>query len=466
MKRRLSLSALGLAALTSGLSLVLPSLAGAELAPAPPALDARLYALAEAPSAQRIEQDIRRLVSFGTRNTLSATDSDTRGIGAARRFVRDEFERISAACGGCLEVRLQRTLVPGDPKTRIPVDTEVVNVFAILRGSDPSRYVLMAGDIDSRGSNPSDGVTDAPGANDNASGLAGVLEAARVLAASGPRSASVVFAALSGEEQGLYGGAHLAALAREEGWGLEAVLNNDMIGNIAGIDGIISNAEFRVFSEAVPVPEYQPKGWNYRRYGGEVDGPSRQLARRVATLTKQFFPKLQARMVYRLDRFGRGGHHTPFNNAGFPGVRIMESHEHYERQHQDLRTEEGVTYGDTLDFVDFKHAAALTGVNVVTLASLASAPRAPQDVAIGGVVAPDTWLSWTASEEPALAGYRLYWRETDAPQWTHSRWLGQVTHTTLEGMVIDNYLFGVAAVGRDGNESVVAFPTAVLRSRP
>ena len=434
--------------------------------PSPPALDARLYALAEAPSPARMEADIRQLVAFGTRNTLSDTASETRGIGAARRFVRDEFERMSAACGGCLEVRMQRTLVPGDPATRIPVDTEVVNVFAILRGRDPSRYVLMAGDIDSRASNPSDGETDAPGANDNASGLAGVLEAARVLSQAGPRSASIVFAALSGEEQGLYGGAHLAALAREEGWGLEAVLNNDMIGNIAGIDGIISNAEFRVFSEAIPVPEYRPEGWNYRRYGGEVDGPSRQLARRVSTLTEQFFPKLKARMVYRLDRFGRGGHHTPFNNAGFPGVRIMESHEHYDRQHQDLRTENGVFYGDTIDFVDFKHAAALTAVNVVTLASLASAPPAPTNVKIGGVVAPDTWLSWTATEDPELAGYKLLWRETDAPQWTHARWLGKVDHVTLEGMVIDNYLFAVAAVAKDGNESVAAFPTAVLRTRP
>jgi hypothetical protein len=418
--------------------------------PAPPALDARLYALAEAPSPARMEADIRQLVAFGTRNTLSDTASESRGIGAARRFVRDEFERMSAACGGCLEVRMQRTLVPGDPATRIPADTEVVNVFAILRGRDPSRYVLMAGDIDSRASNPSDGQTDAPGANDNASGLAGVLEAARVLSQAGPRSASMVF----------------AALAREEGWGLEAVLNNDMIGNIAGIDGIISNAEFRVFSEAIPVPEYRPEGWNYRRYGGEVDGPSRQLARRVSTLTELFFPKLKARMVYRLDRFGRGGHHTPFNNAGFPGVRIMESHEHYDRQHQDLRTENGVFYGDTIDFVDFKHAAALTGVNVVTLASLASAPPAPTDVKIGGVVAPDTWLSWTATEDPELAGYKLLWRETDAPQWTHARWLGKVDHVTLEGMVIDNYLFAVAAVAKDGNESVAAFPTAVLRSRP
>jgi hypothetical protein len=430
----------------------------------PPAEAPALHEIARAPSAARIEADVRTLAGFGTRNTLSETRSDTRGIGAARRWIAAEFERISDACGGCLEVTLQRTVVPGDPTTRIREDTEVVNVIAILRGrTEPDRYVLMSGDIDSRASDATDPVTDAPGANDNASGMAGALEAARVLTAGGPRSASIVFAGLSGEEQGLYGGAHLAAKARAEGWDVTAVLNNDMIGNIAGIDGVVDNTSFRVFSQAIPVEGHRPEGWNYRRYGGEVDGPSRQLARYVERITDRYFVNLDALLVYRLDRFGRGGHHTPFNDEGFPAIRIMETHEHYHRQHQDLRVEDGVAYGDVVEFVDFDHAARLTAVNAAVLHALASAPPAPRNVRIGGAVRASTTLAWDAVAHPERAGYRVYWRDTTAPQWSHSRWVGDVTRFTLENLVIDNFVYGVAAVGRDGHESVVAFPTAVLR---
>ena len=439
--------------------------ATAHAAPAvPPAQAPALHEIARAPSAARIEGDVRTLAGFGTRNTLSETRSDTRGIGAARRWIAAEFGRISDACGGCLEVTLQRTVVPGDPTTRIREDTEVVNVIAILRGrTEPDRYVLMSGDIDSRASDATDPLTDAPGANDNASGMAGALEAARVLTAGGPRAASIVFAGLSGEEQGLYGGAHLAAKARAEGWDVTAVLNNDMIGNIAGIDGVVDNTSFRVFSQAIPVPGHRPEGWNYRRYGGEVDGPSRQLARYVERITDRYFVNLDALLVYRLDRFGRGGHHTPFNDEGFPAIRIMETHEHYHRQHQDLRVEDGVAYGDVVEFVDFDHAARLTAVNAAVLHALASAPPAPRNVRIGGAVRASTTLAWDAVAHPELAGYRVYWRDTTAPQWSHSRWVGDVTRFTLENLVIDNFVYGVAAVGRDGHESVVAFPTAVLR---
>lgn len=439
--------------------------ATAHAAPAvPPAEAPALHEIARAPSAARIEGDVRTLAGFGTRNTLSETRSDTRGIGAARRWIAAEFGRISDACGGCLEVTLQRTVVPGDPTTRIREDTEVVNVIAILRGrTEPGRYVLMSGDIDSRASDATDPLTDAPGANDNASGMAGALEAARVLTAGGPRAASIVFAGLSGEEQGLYGGAHLAAKARAEGWDVTAVLNNDMIGNIAGIDGVVDNTSFRVFSQAIPVPGHRPEGWNYRRYGGEVDGPSRQLARYVERITDRYFVNLDALLVYRLDRFGRGGHHTPFNDEGFPAIRIMETHEHYHRQHQDLRVEDGVAYGDVVEFVDFDHAARLTAVNAAVLHALASAPPAPRNVRIGGAVRASTTLAWDAVAHPELAGYRVYWRDTTAPQWSHSRWVGDVTRFTLENLVIDNFVYGVAAVGRDGHESVVAFPTAVLR---
>lgn len=441
----------------------LPVAAFSQPVAAPPAVDLRLYDIATAPSPARLEADIRTLAEFGTRNTMSDTVSATRGIGAARRWIKAEFDRISAACGGCLEVFYQRTLVPAAGNRRIPEDTWVVNVVAIQRGTvHPNRYVMMSGDIDSRASSGTDATTDAPGANDNASGMAGTLEAARVLTQY-PFPTSIVYAGLSGEEQGLYGGRHLAAKAVEEEWNLVAVLNNDMIGNIHGIDGVIDNTTFRVFSEPTPATDTLRQHQLRRFYGGEVDGPSRQLARRIERLTHQYFTNLRAIMIYRLDRFGRGGHHRPFNDRGFAGVRIMETHEHYHRQHQDLRVEDGIAYGDVIEGVDFDYAAKLTGVNAVTLASLAWAPPAPANVRIGGAVQPSTRLAWEAVEHPGLAGYKIYWRDTTAPQWQYSRFVGTVTEFTLENIVIDNYLFGVAAVGTEGNESVVAFPSGLLR---
>ena len=440
---------------------VLPAgITGQTVAAPPPELDPRLYDIAEAASAVRLETDIRMLADFGTRNTLSDTLSTTRGIGAARRWIKDEFDRISAACGGCLEVFYHRTFM--EAEGRITEDVEIVNVIAVLRGTEhPNRYIIMSGDIDSRASGGSDGVTDAPGANDNASGMAGTIEAARILSQySFPTS--VAFIGLSGEEQGLWGGQHLAATAREEGWEIDAVINNDMIGNIAGIDGVIDNTVFRVFSQPTPVDGYEPDGWNYRVYGGEVDGPSRQIARYVERITDRFFPNLDAMMIYRLDRFGRGGHHRPFNDAGFPAVRIMEAHEHYDRQHQDIRVEDGRPYGDVIDGVDFDFAARLTSVNAAVLAGLAWGPPAPANVRIGGAVRPSTTLTWDAVSDSNLAGYKVYWRLTTDAQWQWSRWVGNVTEATLENLVIDNYLFGVAAVALDGNESPVAFPTGLI----
>ncbi|HEX6938407.1 MAG TPA: M28 family peptidase [Longimicrobiales bacterium] len=445
--------------------------ARAQQSDAPPATDPRLFDIVEAVSAGRIEHDIRKLVGFGTRHTLSDTLSDTRGIGAARRWIKAEFDRISAACGGCLEVVYQRSLVKGDPESRIPVDTWVVNVLAIQRGTThPNHYVIMTGDIDSRVSDVRDATSDSPGANDNASGVAGVLEAARVLSKY-RFGKTIVYATLSGEEQGLYGGRHMAQVARDEGWIIEAVLNNDMIGNIEGLDGVINNTQFRIFSEPTPVTETEQERARRRFTGGEVDGPSRQLARYIARVTEQYMPQLEPMMVYRLDRYGRGGHHRPFNDLGFPGVRIMEAHENYTRQHQTLRTEtvmvkaaDGtekpveIHYGDVIEGVNFDYAARLTGVNAITLASLAWAPPPPDSVRIRGAVRPAATLSWKKVDSPHVAGYKVYWRLTTEPQWTHSRWVGDVSQFTTDGLIIDNYYFGVAAVGKDGNESVVVFP--------
>ena len=426
---------------------------------APPGEVLAVHDYVAAVSADRIEADITRLAGFGTRHTLSDTESETRGIGAARRWIHDEFERISEGCAAPLEVFYVSDTISGE--TRIPEPTEVVSVIAIQRGTvDPDRYVMMSGDIDSRVTDPLDGTSDSPGANDNASGMAGTIEAARVLCQH-EFAGSIIYAGLSGEEQGLFGGQIVAAHALEEGWRIKAVLNNDMIGNIEGIDGVIDNTTARVFSEGTRAVE-TPEEARYRRFtGGEVDSPSRNIARFVDRTADQYIPNLDVMMIYRLDRFRRGGHHRPFNEAGIPGVRIMETHEHYDRQHQDIRTEDGRPYGDVLDGVDFDHAARLTSLNVAVLAQLAGAPPFPADVEIEGAVSPDTTLRWSRPPEDQadnLMGYRVWWRRTDAPQWTHSRFVGDVSEYTLENIVIDNFYFGVSSVAHDGSESPVVFP--------
>jgi Zn-dependent M28 family amino/carboxypeptidase len=420
-----------------------------------------LYNIAENSSAAHIEQDIRKLVGFGTRHTLSQTDSDTRGIGAARRWIKTEFDAIAEACGGCLDVYYQSATVEGE--TRIPDATDIVNVIAIQRGkTDPNRYVIMSGDIDSRVSDVMDFTSDSPGANDNASGIAGVLETARLLSQYS-FNGSIVYAALSGEEQGLFGGRIMATQAKSDGWRIKAVLNNDMIGNIEGINGVINNTTARIFAEGTRMGETEREATLRRFTGGEVDSPSRNLARYIDKIADKYIENLDTMVVYRLDRFRRGGHHRPFNDLGFPGVRIMETNENYNRQHQNLRTEDGVEYGDTIDGVNFEYAAKLTALNAVSLAAMSWAPAPPSNVTIEGAVQPSTTLKWAAlniEENPQLAGYKVYWRYTDAPQWQFSKFVGNVTEATLQNIVIDNYFFGVASVNKQGIESPVVFPGA------
>lgn len=421
-----------------------------------------LHKIGTAPSAERIERDIQTLVDFGTRHTLSDTVSSKRGIGAARRWIKAEFERISADCGGCLEVFYVSDVISG--QRRIPDPVNIVNVVAIQRGTaDPNRFVMMSGDIDSRVSDPLDGVSDSPGANDNASGMAGVIESARVLTKY-EFPGSIMYVGLSGEEQGLFGGQILADYALEKGWRIKAVLNNDMIGNIKGINGVINNTTARVFSEGTRAVETEQEARIRRFTGGEVDSPSRNVARYVDKMADLYITNLDVMMIYRLDRFGRGGHHRPFNAVGFPGVRIMETNENYVMQHQDIRTEDGIKYGDTIDGVDFDYAAKLTGLNAVTMASMAWAPNPPVNVQIQGAVRPSTTLKWDALDDeqnPQLAGYKIYWRLTDSNQWEKSVFVpaGSTSHT-LENVVIDNYLFGVASVSKEGFESPVVFPGA------
>jgi len=420
-----------------------------------------LYEIAEAPSANRIEKDIIKLVSFGTRHTLSDTVSKTRGIGAARRWIKSEFEKISADCNNCLDVQFQRNLVKNDNR-RIIKDTWVVNVLAIQKGTKfTNRYVIMSGDIDSRVSDANNFTSDSPGANDNASGMAGTIEAARVLSKY-QFPVSIIYVGLSGEEQGLYGGKYMAKVAKEQGWNIIGVINNDMIGNIHGIDGVIDNSTFRVFSEAISMGTTDRQKNAMRYYGGEIDGPSRQLARYIDKITDDYMTNLDAIMIYRLDRFGRGGHHKPFNDAGFTGVRIMETHENYNRQHQDIRVENGIKYGDVIEGVDFNYAAKLTAVNALTLASLASAPQSPQNVMIGGAVKPSTTLQWDDVKDDNLLGYKIYWRDTTSPVWQKSKFVGKQSSYTLKNIVIDNYFFGVASVSKSGAESLIEFPQKLI----
>lgn len=421
----------------------------------------KIYNIIDSVSEERLKSDVKTLANFGTRHTLSDTVSQTRGIGAARRWIKKEFETISSQCDNCLEVFYQKNLVKKDDNARIIKDVMVVNVVAIQKGTKyPNRYIIMSGDIDSRVSDPNDFTSDSPGANDNATGMAGAMEAARVLSKYKFEN-SIIYTGLSGEEQGLFGGKGLAEYAKENNWDIIGVLNNDMIGNIEGVDGVIDNRTFRIFSEPVPPTETERERNARRYYGGEVDGISRQLARYVHKTVETYMPEMNPMMVYRLDRFGRGGHHRPFNDVGFPGIRIMEAHENYTQQHQDIRTEDGIAYGDTFEHVNFPYVTKLTAVNAISMASLASAPPSPSEVAIGGIVEPSVKLKWNKVD--GAVGYKIYWRDTTSPTWDYSRYVGDVTEFTLEGIVIDNFYFGVASVGADDFESVVVFPNKIMR---
>ncbi|MDY0779775.1 M28 family peptidase [Tenacibaculum sp. IB213877] len=423
--------------------------------------DTKIYDIINGISSKRIEADITTLANFGTRHTLSDTLSATRGIGAARRWIKSEFEKIASNCNNCLDVFYQKDLVKKGTNQRITKDVWVVNVVAVQKGTKyPNNYIIMSGDIDSRISDPNNYTDDAPGANDNASGMAGTIEAARVLSKYQFEN-SIMYVGLSGEEQGLFGGKGLAKYAQEKGWNIVGVLNNDMIGNIQGVDGVIDNRTFRIFSEPVPPTETEQQRKARRFYGGEVDGVSRQLARFIYTTTKTYMPEMNPKMIYRLDRFGRGGHHRPFNDAGFPGVRIMEAHENYTQQHQDIRTENGIEYGDKLKFVNFEYAKKLTAVNAINLASVASAPPSPQNVGIGGIVEASAKLKW--DKVNGAKGYKIYWRDTTSPTWDNFKYVENTTEFTLDGIVIDNYFFGVSAVGENGHESIVSFPSKIIR---
>jgi len=434
-----------------GLGLLAASVAVA--APAPSA-QPLLKAVAADVSEAELRTSLTALVGFGTRHTLSDTTSPTRGIGAARRWTASRFSDFSKACGGCLTVMTPAETVTGK---RIPGSVEIVNVLGVQRGTgDPSRVVIISGHIDSRVSDPMNATSDAPGANDDGSGTAAVIEAARVLSQH-KFDATIVYAVLSGEEQGLYGGKLLAKTAKAQGWKVEAVLNNDIIGNSTGSSGVTDCDHVRVFSEGTKAVETPEQAATRRYNGGEVDSPARNLARFIDGLAETYLAPFDVTMVYRTDRYARGGDQVPMLEAGYPAVRITEMQENYDRQHQDLRTEDGRAYGDVLAGVDFAYLAQVTRLNVVTLAALASAPPPPDSVRIEGSVSPDTKVSW--SPVKGAASYDIWWRATDATQWQHKRSVGgDVTALVLPGVTIDTWFFGVSSVSAAGFASPIEFP--------
>lgn len=411
-------------------------------------------------SANRIESDIRKLVSFGTRNTLSTQDNPNRGIGAARDWIFNEFEKISRDCGGCLIVEKQSFTQPKAP--RVPEPTLLTNVIATLKGStDPDRIYVVSGHYDSMCSSPTDAACDAPGANDDASGTAAVIELARVMSKH-KFDATIIFMAVAGEEQGLLGATYFAEQAKQKGLRIEAMFTNDIIGGVTTQKNSPNRNRVRVFSEGVPSNETPQEANTRRSVGGENDSSSRQLARFIKEQADRYIKDFKVWMIYRRDRYLRGGDHIPFLERGFAAVRITEADEDYNHQHQNVRTENGVFYGDTPEFVDFGYVANVTRVNLVALASLALAPAAPKNVGIvTSRLTNDTDLKWDPNLDSDLAGYEIVWRDTSSPEWTNSLFVGNVTTYTIKQKSKDNFFFGVRAVDKDGNRSLITFPRPI-----
>ncbi|MDT8759580.1 M28 family metallopeptidase [Sphingomonas psychrotolerans] len=404
----------------------------------------------EKPSPARLKADVEKLVSFGTRHTLSDPEHPTRGIGAARRWFASELGRIGEGCGGCIQVaNVARTFT----NDRAPKGVEVVDVLGFQPGRDPKRVVIVMGHIDSRVTDVMNTNADAPGANDDASGVALVLEAARILSKE-KFDATIVYAALSGEEQGLFGGTLLAETAKERGWTVSAVLNNDIVGNTVGQDGRRVADRVRVFSEGIRESEPLTGQMARRADGGEDDGPSRALAKAVDGVAGKLRGGLDVFVVRRFDRFGRGGDHSPFLKLGYPAVRFSVGAENYDQQHQDLRTENGKVYGDTVDKMDFPYLAKVTAINVATLRRLAKAPAAPTSVTIGGALATDTSVKW--EPVPGASGYRVHWRRADGQDWQQHVDVKEA-QATLKGVIVDDTFVGVSALAADGSESLVTF---------
>jgi len=415
--------------------------------------------------ARNIEATIRKLVSFGTRNTLSEQNDPKRGIGAARDWLYAEFLKAAEASNGRMTVEKQS--FEQAKAARVPEPTILTNVVATLKGSQPEatdRIYVVSGHYDSMCNSPTDAKCDAPGANDDASGTAAVLEMARVMAKY-EFDATIVFMAVAGEEQGLLGSTHFAEQAKQKNWNVDAMFTNDIVGNSLGGNGVRDRDHVRVCSEGVPSNETPAEATTRRSVGGENDSASRQLARFIKETGDAFVPQFKVMMIYRRDRYGRGGDHIPFLERGYPGVRFTEVNEEFRHQHQNVRVENGVQFGDLPEFVDFAYVANVARVNAASLAALGWAPSRPKGVTIVAQrLSNDTELRWDANKEPDLAGYEIVWRETTAAVWTDSKPVGNVTSFTMKGMSKDNYFFGVRSVDKDGNKSPVSYPRPQTRT--
>ncbi|MES3083950.1 M28 family metallopeptidase [Sphingomonas faeni] len=403
-----------------------------------------------APSAVRLKADVTTMVGFGTRHTASTTIDPKRGIGAARNWAASRFQEIAATCGGCITVdRISRRFTG----PRAPTGVVVEDVLGIQKGRDPNRVVIVGAHIDSRVTDVMNVTSDAPGANDNASGVALVLEAARLLSQR-QFDATIVYAVFSGEEQGLWGAELLADTAKARGWQVSAMLNNDIVGNTVGQGGVRVADKVRVFSEGIRASEDLVAQQGRRAEGGEDDGPSRALAKAIDGIARDIPNGLDVMIDRRPDRFGRGGDHEPFLKLGYPAVRFSVAAENWDRQHQDLRTEKGVVFGDTIEGMDFPYLAKVTAINVATLSRIAGAPAAPEDVSIAGALSRDTTVKWTAV--PGAAGYRVRWRRNDAQSWAETRDVTG-TGTVLTQVPVDDNFVGVSALSATGVESLVSF---------
>ena len=427
------------------------------VAVAPPP-DVRIAEVIGQVSPGRIRQTIEKLVSFGNRSTISPQDEESikagKGIGAAREWIKGEFERYSKECGGCLEVKTDEFVE--QPGERIPKPTEITNVFAVLRGSDPTqanRIVLVTGHYDSRNSDNANGTDPAPGANDDGSGTAVSLECARVLSKY-KFPATIVFLTVAGEELGLNGSKHFAQMAKQQGWKLEAVLNNDIVGGDRSPEQDASVV--RVFSEGIPAAATDAETKRLRALGGESDSISRELARYIAEVGRTYQAGVKPLLTFRQDRYLRGGDHYSFNQQGFAAVRLTEFREDYNHQHQNVRTENGIEYGDLPKFVDYDYVAHVARLNAATLAALASAPAPPAKVKLlTKNLENDTTLTWEAA--PGAAGYEVVWRATTAPDWEYVEAISSGTRATVK-VSKDNVIFGIRALDGTGHRSLPVVP--------
>ncbi|URW74475.1 M20/M25/M40 family metallo-hydrolase [Sphingomonas donggukensis] len=422
-----------------------PALALAALTLAAPAI-AR-----DEPSPQQLKRTVTTLVGFGTRHSLSSTTDPKRGIGAARNWASAEFQAIARGCGGCLTVeRISRRFTG----PRAPNGVLIEDVLGIQPGTDPNRVVIIGGHIDSMPSDVMDFTSDAPGANDDASGVAVVLEAARLLSKR-KFSATIVYAVFSGEEQGLWGATLLADTVKARGWQVSAMLNNDIVGNAISQGGAKTGDRVRVFSEGVRASDSLVDQMTRRGEGSEDDGPSRALAKYIDGVADALPGKFDVFVDRRPDRFGRGGDHEPFLALGYPAVRFTSGGENWDRQHQNVRTENGREYGDLPVGMDFDYLAKVASVNIAALSQLAAAPAAPTGVTIAGALSRDTTVAW--APVPGAARYKVSWRRTDTQGWQQSRIVADATTTVLKDVPVDDHFVGVSAVAADGSESLVTF---------